>query len=504
MSRSGFRIAAAAAAFALIAASCGKDRDESSDTTVAPSTTATTAPPASTEAPVDTTAPVDSGVGGDTTLPAETTPPTEPVPDVAMFGDAPWPCGPGDGANTDTGAEVGVTADSVTIATGDDAGYAGSPGLNHEMTDTMEAFVGACNELGGSNGRQIVLDYYDAKLFEVGPAIQAACDAGTFFLVGEGWAFDVQQEEIRLGCGLPAVPTYGTSAAFAHGKDVFVSIPNPSDETTAVVYAQLAEIFPDETKSVAALVGAFAATQESRDRAIGASEQFGWNWVSKTIEYNPVGEADWTPFVKQLRDAGATMVYWSGTCLPGLQLFMQTAKANGLDVPVVTDANHYARTCADANTDGALDNLYVRLATIPFEEADINPATQQYLDLMAETGGDIAVLGVQAASSFLLWATAASQCGGELTRACTLENLKNTHDWTGHGLHAASDPGGNHPPTCGAVLHLQGTEYVRFAPEERGTFACDDAWVVKLPSDLPAVVAAKLDENRISQQFATG
>ena len=119
---------------------------------------------------------------------------------------------------------------------------------------------------------------------------------------------------------------------------------------------------------------------------------------------------------------------------------------------------------------------------------------------MTAAGGDISLLGAQATSSFMLWAQAASDCGAELTRACTLENLKNTNTWTGHGLHAETDPGGNHPPKCNIVLRLEGDTYVRVAPQERGTFECDDSWIAKL-SGLPALDAAKLDANRISQQF---
>jgi len=505
MRRSNTRAVAVLVALVMVAAACGKDREESAETTTAPSVAETTI-----AAPVDTVADTidrstesTAGDSGSDTTVEVTTPATEPAPDVPSFGDAPWPCSGGDGANTDTGSEPGVTAESIRIATGDDAGYAGSPGLNHEMTDAMNAFVASCNALGGINGRQIELDYYDAKLFDVGPAIQGACDAGTFFLVGQGWAFDVNQEETRLGCGLPAVPTYSVSAAFAHGKDVFVGVPNPSDETTAGWFAQVAELFPDEVTAVGTLAAGFAATQESRDKVVAVSPQFGWSFASSTIEYNAAGESDWTPFVKQLQNAGAKLVYWTGTCLPGLQLFAQAAIANGYDVPIITDANHYSRQCADANTDGSLDNLYVRVASIPFEEASLNPATQQYLDLLSESGGDVALLGTQTASSFLLWATAASACGAELTRACTLENLANVHQWTGHGLHAETDPGGNHPAKCNIMLRLVGTTYERVIPTEPGTYQCDDSWVADV-GDTPAVVAALLDENRISQQFAGG
>jgi len=141
------------------------------------------------------------------------------------------------------------------------------------------------------------------------------------------------------------------------------------------------------------------------------------------------------------------------------------------------------------------------MAFIPFEEADVVQATKDYVDLVTASGGDISLLGAQATSSFLLWAQAASDCGSELTRACVLENLANTNSWTGHGLHAETDPGGNHPPSCNILLHLKGNAYERVAPTERGTFECDPSWIAKVVGT-PALEAAKLDSNRISQQFA--
>ncbi len=477
MRHSSVRWVAAFLSLALVATACGKDRTSSTSSSAASTTVAST--------------PVSGG---------DTTPATDVVPAGPTFGDAAWPCGKGDGANTDTGTEPGVTKDAISIAGGDDAGYVGSPGLSHEVTDAIKAMVSKCNDLGGINGRTITFNYFDAKIFEVTTAIQAACDQKNFFLVGEGWAFDGNQEEIRLKCGLPAVPAYTVSAAFAHAADVFQGVPNPSDETPAGVFEQVATLFPDAVKKVATLTGAFSATQETRDKLVAVAPQFGWGFAETTLESNPVGEADWTPFVKQIQAAGATMVAWQGTCLPGLQLFAQAAKANGLDVPIVTDANHYTAQCAAANTDGALDKLYIRMGYIPFEEASLNKATQDYLDVIKEKGGDTALLGMQATSSFLLWATASQKCGASLTRACVLANMKATHAWTGHGLHAETDPGGNHPPKCSILLQLVGTKYKRIAPTKPGTFDCKDTWIAKVPATA-AVLAAKLDANRISQQF---
>jgi ABC-type branched-subunit amino acid transport system substrate-binding protein len=477
--RTTTRVTATLAVLALVAGACGKDRNSSATTT--PTTTPTTASAGSSPATTTT------------------------APPAAMFGDAPWPCGPGDATNADDGTTPGVTKTSIKIAGGDDAGFATSPGLNHELTDAMKAMVGKCNQLGGINGRQIQFDYHDAALFDVGTAIQGACDSGAFFLVGEGWAFDVNQEEARLACGLPAVPGYAVSAAFAHGKDVFAPTPGPSDETTAGSYAQFAKLFPEGVKKAASLVGTFAATQETRDKAVIASKSFGWTWASTTIEYNPAGETDWTPFVKQMQNIGAGAIYWSGVCLPGLQLFMRAAQANGLNVPVLTEANHYSADCAAANTDHAMDNLYVRMSATPFEEAaaDKTHAIQDYLDLMKASGGDVSELGATGASAFLLWATAAQACGASLTRDCAIANLKNVHNWTGHGLYTETDPAANHPTQCTALLKLDGTKYVRVVPATPATFDCSPSYIVKI-TGTPALAAAKIDANRISQQFAKG
>ncbi len=483
-----------------IAACGGTDRQASTETTT---------PAAATTAPSDTTA-AASSTDSTVTEGAETTETTvapagaettAPAAAGETFGDLAWPCGPGDGGNIDDGSVPGVTADSISIATGDDAGYATSPGLNRQVTDAVNALAAKCNELGGINGRQIKVNYYDAAITNVATAIQGACDGGNFFLVGEGWSFDSGQEEIRHGCGLPAVPSYTVSAAFAMAPDVYQGVPNPADETPSGTFAMIAEQFPEEVKAVVTLGGNYSATQESIDKVRAVAPDFGWDFVADRLEYDIFGQVtDWTPIVKQMQDAGAKMVYWAGSCLPNLQKFAQTAAQNGLDVPIVTDANHYEEACAAANTDGAMDNVYLRFAFVPFEEAAESAAVTDYMDLVAADGGDVSMLGMQASSSFLLWAQAASQCGAALTRECVLENLSTITSWTGGGLHAETNPGDNHPPSCNTVLKIEGTGYVRVAPTEAATYECDPSWVSTV-TGVPALAPLNLDENRKSHQF---
>jgi hypothetical protein len=92
-----------------------------------------------------------------------------------MFGDAPWPCSKGDGANTDSGNEPGVTKDAISIAGGDDAGWfaggGGGGGLSAmdgadgevcgDGTGCAEPGVavdGAADGVGGSGAEAVGVD----------------------------------------------------------------------------------------------------------------------------------------------------------------------------------------------------------------------------------------------------------------------------------------------------------------------------------------------------------
>jgi len=412
------------------------------------------------------------------------------------FGDMASPCGPASGTNA-AGTDPGVTADSVSIAYGDDAGFAQSPGLNKEMSDAIKAMISWCNDQGGINGRTVKGNYYDAKILDVNNAMTSACEGNNFFLVGQGWSLDSAQEATRLGCGLPSVPTYTVSPQFAHGKLMYQPTPNPVDQMSIPAAFQMAAAFPDAVKKSAVMYGNYAATIDSTEKWELASQQAGWQYLSCPQVYNIQGESDWKPFVQRLKDCGAQVVYFTGSPYPNFENVLDAAAQIGYQPKWITDANFYDEAFAKWNVSGNADNVYVRQAFIPLEEAAQNPATQQYLDIVNNTGGDVNQLGMQAASAFLLWATAAKDCGSTLTSDCVMTALAKVHSWTGGGLHAETDPGANQPPDCGLVLKLDGTKYVQWNPAEAATYACSPDYVVKVTG--PVVDKANLDANRIAQ-----
>ena len=69
------------------------------------------------------------------------------------------------------------------------------------MSDAIKAMIDWCNDQGGINGREVVGNYYDAKILDVNNAMTEACPK-VFMLVGQGWSLDSAQEATRLGCNL--------------------------------------------------------------------------------------------------------------------------------------------------------------------------------------------------------------------------------------------------------------------------------------------------------------
>jgi ABC-type branched-subunit amino acid transport system substrate-binding protein len=463
------RTSAALAALAVVAAACSSDRGD------------------------EPTATADETGGGDTTT-AE-----NGAGDTETFGDLESPCGEAeDGAGAPSATEQGVTASQIVIGYGDDAGYPVSPGLSHETSDAIEAMIDWCNDQGGINGREIVGNYYDAAITDVVNAMTQACGE-VFMLVGNAWALDSAQEETRLGCGLPSVPTYSVSPEFANAPLMYQSVPNPADVYPAGWADQVATLFPDEVKNATVMFGNFAATIDTKDKVLQTFDDFGFEFLDCPIEYNIAGEPDWKPFAQRMSDCGAQVVYYSGQPYPNMQNLLDDAAQVGYDPIWLTDSNAYLQSFADWNASGNGDRVYVRTAFTPFEQADANPATQQYLDIVTEHGGDVSQLGEQATSSFLLWATAAKECGADLTRQCVLDQLSEITSWTGGGLHAESNPGGNMPPECAMLLKLDGTTWVQASPEEQGEFDCNPDGAIELTGRV--VDQAELDENRVSTKF---
>jgi hypothetical protein len=460
------RLIGVAAVAALAAGACSSSRGSSS---------ATTAPTATT-----------GGGGGATTTAA---------PAANMFGSLPSPCGPG---NAKGATDQGVTDTSIRIGYGDDRGFAGSPGLDQEMGDAVKGMIKWCNDQGGILGRQITGDFYDAAITQTTTVVQQACKTD-FMLVGEGWALDESAESIRVGCNLAAVPGFTVGPDVANAPMMYQAVPNPVDYLPASPYYQYAQLFPDKIAKTDVLHTTLAsATEVSYAKDLEAMAAAGFTNANCGVTINYNGEPDYKPFAQKFQQCGVQTIFNNLGAGPPLFGMLTAIDQLGMKPNYLMETNDYTTQFSSWNTSGIADNTYLRDAFVPLEEAAQVPAVQQYLNIVKAVGGKVSQLGQQAASSFLLWATEAKACGSTLTRQCMINNLSKVHNWTGGGLHAQADPGGNVPPQCGMLLKLTGTTFSQYYPKTQGQFDCNPKYLFKISQ---AHWGTTLNSQRLATKF---
>jgi ABC-type branched-subunit amino acid transport system substrate-binding protein len=463
-----------------VATSCARGEDPS---------TATPTVPATGSAPVVTAPPddVDPGVDG-TVAPV-------PGPGPGDFGSLVGVCGPNEGGGEipDLGQDEvqGLSSETIKLTTIADPGFQGSPGLNQEIFDAGAAFEAWCNEAGGINGKQIDLTLRDAKLTDYQPVLERAC-VEDFAVVGDGAVQDNLWADVGRTCGLIDIAGFSVTAEKAGlaGDDPVETrqvqpVPNPADEVAVGANRILLEEFPDTGPRTALIYADFQTLVNQYEKERAGFEAIG-HVIVHTDVYNILGEDNWTPFAAAIRAADVEFLRLIGEPDNGAQLKLALAEIGYTPAVTLQETNFYDPNYVTAGSD-AVDGDYVRTVFWPFEEADQNPATQAYLDIIEAQGGKVATLGVQSMSAWLLFATLAKECdlADNLSRSCVLEGASQVTEWDGGGLHATSSPATNQGARCTIVLQIQDGEFVRWAPEIDGGeagYSCDPGHVT--PIDL--------------------
>ncbi len=443
----------------LLAASCGRDRGEDAS--------------GGAEATTPTTA-ATAGAAGD-------------------FGDIEGICGPNEGGGelSSAGPEEtqGITADTITLGTVSDPGFEGRPGLNQEIFDTGEAFVEWCNAAGGINGKLLELNLHDAAITEYQPVMADACRTD-FAIVGSGAVQDNFWPEVGAACGLIDIAGFSVTTAKAGlaGRDGVEArsvqpVPNAGDRFQVGSYLIVDAVNPEVMARTGIIYGDLDTMIDQKDKTVAGLEEIGHTFVHETA-YNLLGEANWAPFAAALQQDDVQFLHFIGEG-ENFALLTQAMEEVGYRPELVLlETNLYDQNWVDA-AGASADGMYIRTVFWPFEEADQNPGTQQYLDLLTESGGKVALLGAQSMSAWLLFAQSARDCDldNDLTRSCVLEAAASVEDWTGGGLHAPTTPGSNEPTPCTLVLQVEGGGFSRFSPEEG--YDCgeesDQPYVVEVP-----------------------
>lgn len=416
-------------------------------------------------------------------------------PEQAAFGDLEGPlCGEGDFSVE--ASEAGLGADKLYIGVANDRSSDIRPGLNKSMYDASVAFAGWCNEQGGIGGLPIEIVDLDAALFNVEAAMTTAC-TDVFAMVGGGMAQDALQFSGRdgsdfHGCSMIDIPGFAVSAEKADSNGQVQPLPNVGGTVANTWLADFAELEPAAAADWSVIWADLPSLKIMRTKYMTAVEGVDGMEMVGEQSYPPIGISDWMPYAQKMVESGATSFTWVGE-VDNLSDFLTAADVQGWEGVPILETNMYDPKLA---SNPAADGAIVRMQLHPLEEADLWPATQQYLDMIDEytDGGEVSALGIQSLSAWLLFATAANACGaandGVLDRTCILEQAAAVETWTGGGLHAETQPDRFDEvsaSSCGMLVVVRDGKFERLYPEldgegdDGGGFHCPDDGVTEIP-----------------------
>ena len=403
------------------------------------------------------------------------------------FGTLKGICGPGKATGTPA---RGVTDSEIRVGVTADPGAAAAPGLEQEFFDAAAGFSKWCNAAGGINGRKIVVDDWDAKLFNVGQVFTSAC-LKDFMAVGNGNAFDSAGVKIRVGCKLGQIPAYVTSPQAVDAAYQVQPTPVPATEINAGALRLLTAEYP-EVKTAG--VGIGSSTLSSIAPVGLRTQEYLKDLGIKVavLQAQPPLVDNYRPYMEQVKGAGAKGYYEISAQDPSP--IVQAMKNVGWQPSYILYSTQFygPQAVAAAKATPVFPPSYVQFGALPFELASQYPVLRQTESIVraAVSNPKLTTFTLSAFSAWTLWAQSATACGSNLTVACVLDKAQNHDSWTAGGLYPAHSlkAGANASP-CIALVRLTPTGFVYDSKATAPTsgdapFNCDPANIKTVKSYL--------------------
>ncbi|MBV8951146.1 MAG: ABC transporter substrate-binding protein [Actinobacteria bacterium] len=370
------------------------------------------------------------------------------------FGDQKAVCGPG---NAKGATALGVTDTSIRVGTMADPGTTAQPGLDQELFDTAQAFVGWCNDAGGINGRKLSLDKWDAALTATAARMIQACDVD-FFLVGNGEAFDSAGVDPRVKCGLPEIAAYDVSKQAGEAPLSIMALPG-SDHQSPMggPLRVLKEIDPAVTTHLGQVSSTLQSVKDAGDRDRAAAKALGY--TSVYYDEAPILVDSYRPYAQNLETKGVQIWMFENAPDNLAAFYRALHDINYTTKYGVFAANMYDSKLTKEAGPALTGNVLIATSQVPYELASTHPATKQYIDILSKyvPGATPKALGINSWSSWLLWAEGVKACGSNVTRDCVFNHAKATRNWTGGGIHASSNPNNLTGPSNPCFLFVRAT-----------------------------------------------
>ena len=245
----------------------------------------------------------------------------------------------------------------------------------------------------------------------------------------------------------------------------------------------------EDLHGVWTIAGDLESTQDAAIPPIKGAQKVGIGRDDEILVSGLATQSEFTPVVQSIKQNSSTYVA-NYVDYKAMVLLRKEATIQAVDSVLVWDctlACYDRRFIEEGGAD--VEDTYVTVTFVPFEEAKQNASVAAYLENVGEDNAD--AFGAQAWAATLFFrdvVNAVAEADGEngLTRAAFLEQAANVHDFTadvdGEGMLSPTDVGGRKVSGCGAIMQVQDGEFVRVSPKKKGTLKCGN--VVTVEADL--------------------
>ena len=388
--------------------------------------------------------------------------------------------------------EVGVTADTITVAVVADTGAAIRPGLFQGSVDGVKAWADYQNAKGGVGCRKIVVKDYDSKMSpgDTKNSLLSAC-SDAVALVGTTSLFlnDVSPIEQCPGMsgeapGMPDIALTQTEPAHQCSAVSFAVLPTGGScpysgsgvrdfNVSTAATAYYVKTFGDDLHGTFGVPKDLPSTISAAMPGLRAAQEVG---IKRDAEIGVSGldtQSKYTAMVQDIKDKGSNYVQ-NAIDYKGTVFLRKEAQIQGVDSVKVWDCG---LQCYDQRliTEGgsAVEGQNSWLGFLPFEDKGANPALDAFLQYDQKPDG----WGMQAFAAGELFTQVVDEIVADkgpnaITRQNILEGLRATKGFTADGLLPPTDVGSKTPSSCFVLMQVKDGRFIRVDPTAPGTFDC--------------------------------
>jgi len=392
-----------------------------------------------------------------------------------------------------TSSEVGVSPTTITVTVAADTGSPLRPGLFQGSVDGVQAWAKYINANGGLACRQVVVKAADSKLTadDAHNSITTAC-GNSLALVGTTALFldnmkpaETCKNKAGQPVGIPDLAVLQTYAAQQCSAVSFAVLPSAGacpygdsgvrsfKETTVTQDYYFKKYGKTALHGVFLVPSDLPSTISASTPLFAADEQLG---IKKDAEFGASAlstQPAYTPYVQAIKTHKSTFAR-DGADYVSYVFFRKEAQVQGVNTVKVWDCSLQCYDQRLITTGGsAVENQYVWLSFLPFEDKGSNPELDNFLQYDKAPDG----FGAQAWVAGQVFANAVNAVVAKsgpngLTREAMFTAIHGINNFDDNGFIAPTDIGGKVGSKCLIGMEVQNGKFVRVDPAELGKFDC--------------------------------